>query len=99
MGLEADTTKRLEAILSPKQLTALKEDYFGQQAADAMDDAELAKKIGVTEQEKAPARQLTEEFQRNQASLSRASWSKVLALLNAARKNRLREECDRRASW
>ena len=88
--------QQVAALLTPRQLAALKEIQFRRAVASAVHDSAAQKKLGMTDPQKAQVRRIDQEQQEADRLLCRDTIKKSLAVLTAAQRQKLREELDRR---
>ena len=89
------TSREIDALLTPKQVAALKEIEFRNAVNTALYSAEAQKKLGMSDVQKARLRQLEQEHQERDQAAQRATIEKSLAVLTAMQRQKLREELDR----
>lgn len=94
---EADEKKRVEAILTPQQLTTLNEINFRRQVALALGYSKKRKTVGVTAQQAADFQRLDKESHERLYRIDREMLGQALETLTPRQREQLREEIDRRA--
>ena len=93
---EADDKKRVEAILTPQQLTTLNEINFRRQVVLALGYPEKRKTIGMTDQQTADLQRLDKETNEQQYRIDQEMLGQALKILTPRQREQLREEIDRR---
>jgi hypothetical protein len=94
--------QQVEALLSPRQLAALKEIAF-RGAAPVVLTTALAgpgrDTIGIKAEQRGPLEQVVQAWQTNNESTKREMAEKSIGVLTASQQRQLRSELDRRAAW
>lgn len=93
---EIDEKNRVEAILTPQQLTTLVEINFRRQVVLALGYPEKRDSIGMTDQQKADLQRLDNESSEQQYRIDREMLGKVLELITPPQRQQLIAEIGRR---
>ena len=93
---EIDEKNRVEAILTPQQLTTLVEINFRRQVVLALGYPEKRDSIGMTDQQKADLQRLDNESSEQQYRIDREMLGKVLELITPPQRQQLTVEIGRR---
>jgi len=93
---EIDEKNRVEAILTPQQLTTLVEINFRRQVVLALGYPEKRDSIGMTDQQKTDLQQLDKESSEQQYRIDREMLDKVLEIITPPQREQLIAEIDRR---
>jgi beta-lactamase regulating signal transducer with metallopeptidase domain len=93
---EADNKAGLEiaAVLTPRQLAALKEIESRRAVDGAISLPEVQKTLGLSDAQKARLRQIEQERRRAEKAAERATIETLLAVLTAAQRQKLRAQLD-----
>jgi autotransporter-associated beta strand protein len=91
-----DTRRRIEALLTPQQLTALKEMIFRGTAFGMLAGPGVQEKIGLGDQQKANIQRIYQDEADKRVRLYREVQEKSFALLTPPQQKKLRAEMDRR---
>ncbi|MEK6259889.1 MAG: hypothetical protein AABP62_14815 [Planctomycetota bacterium] len=95
-GAEDDDQKRVDAILTPEQLTMLVEINFRRQVVLALGYPEKRESIGMTDQQQADLQRLDKESSEQQYRIDREMLGKVLEIITPPQREQLIAEIDRR---
>ena len=95
-GAEDDDQKRVDAILTPEQLTLLNEINFRRQVMLALGYPEKRESIGMTDQQQADLQRLDKESSEQQYRIDREMLGKVLEIITPPQREQLIAEMDRR---
>ena len=93
---ENDDKKRVEAILTPQQLTTLVEINFRRQVVLALGYSEKRESIGMTDEQTADFQRLDQESSEQQYRIDREMLGKVLEIVTPPQREQLIAEIDRR---
>ena len=94
--LNKNVREKIEALLTPQQLAAVRENLFGAPGSRWPAFGEFQARIGLNEQEKAEIRRIDREFQEEYRSNVGELWKKSLEVLAPEQQEKLRAELDRR---
>ena len=95
-GAEDDDQKRVDAILTPEQLTLLNEINFRRQVMLALGYPEKRESIGMTDPQKADLQRLDKESSEQQYRIDREMLGKALEIITPPQRELLIAEIDRR---
>ena len=93
LGLELH--RQFKAILTPEQLASYRKTAFRDVVLSVVNDPLMQKQIGVNEQQKAALRQLMAEFFETHQQRTRDMGGKMLDVLTAPQREKLRKEIER----
>jgi hypothetical protein len=96
---EAEATKRVEAILTPEQLTTLKEIDFRRRVTLAFGYPEKRKTAGVSERQFDDYKRLVREAHKPMYDLDRALLARAVDILTPAQKEKMRAVIKERFGW
>jgi hypothetical protein len=91
-----DVHKKIDALLTPEHLAALKDNLFHNRAFDRLKEPDFQKIIGLNDQQKADINRLNMEWNEKYQNNNREEFKKELDLLNPEQQEKLRAELDRR---
>jgi hypothetical protein len=95
-GLKVDDRERLEAILTPHQLTLLTEINFRRQVVLALGYPKKGETIGMTDEQTADLQRLDKETHKQLYRIDREMLGKALEILTPSQRAQLGAEIDRR---
>jgi len=93
---ENDEKNRVEAILTPQQLTTLVEINFRREVVLALGYPKKRESIGMTDQQKADLQRLNKDSSEQQYGIDREMLGKVLEIITPHQREQLIAEIDRR---
>jgi hypothetical protein len=96
---QADDRGRVEAILTPQQLTTLDETNFRREVVLVLGYPEKRQSIGMTDQQMAGLEQLDKDTHEQLYRIDREMLAKALEILSPRQREQLRAEIDRRGAW
>jgi hypothetical protein len=88
--------KQIEAILTPQQLTDLKEIDFRRAVVLALGYPEKRKAVGITEQQEADLARINKETDEQLYRIDREMMGQAIKILSAQQQQKLREKIDER---
>ena len=92
MQIAKDVRPQIEALLTPQQLTALKDIVLRPWTVSLLATAKVQEEIGLNEQQKAALKRIGQDAREKIARFG----EKALAILTPQQKKKLRAEVDRR---
>jgi hypothetical protein len=90
------TKEKVEALLTPRQLTMLKEISFRKNRSWAIDVPRISRAVGVTEKQKAECQRLRDEENDHLCRIDSEAVAEVMKLLTPAQCKKLRLEIEQR---
>ncbi len=94
--LAKEIRQKIEALLTPEQLAALKDNQFRSQAFGWLIIPQVQDKIGLSDRQKADIYHISKDLLEKSDRFDQELFAKELGLLTPGQQEKLREELDRR---